>query len=344
MAATFWTALSSSNAALCQRSPAECAQRAAQLAQNSTTLEFGREPKVLEAWSRLADGRVVGRLDARTVWLTVETEGRLASDPRSSAGYIETIGGRVYELGEPAASREASGEASGSSALPPVATSDGSFGAELQRWGVLKGVVGRLQLSPQAETTLPVLLSFALVGGLCFQLGASGIVLQQAATPPPLEAPAPPPPPPVPQTRTTVYPAAERVSLTVSEQRARQALRVAADEKMVAELRLEATKVDQTYESRLEALKKRVAREQEGRIAREQAALDDFDARVQRERESVARRLSSMELKLRQDEEGLVELTRVEVERGPGATAVQLGVFPASGLAPPAPAANPGAK
>jgi hypothetical protein len=87
-----------------------------------------------------------------------------------------------------------------------------------------------------------------------------------------------------------------------------------------------------------------VAREQEGRIAREQAALDDFDARVQRERESVARRLSSMELKLRQDEEGLVELTRVEVERGPGATAVQLGVFPASGLAPPAPAANPGAK
>jgi hypothetical protein len=87
-------------------------------------------------------------------------------------------------------------------------------------------------------------------------------VLQQAATPPPLEAPAPPPPPPVPQTRTTVYPAAERVSLTVSEQRARQGLRVAADEKMVAELRLEATKVDQTYESRLEALKKRVAREQ----------------------------------------------------------------------------------
>jgi hypothetical protein len=147
MAATFWTALSSSNAALCQRSPAECAQRAAQLAQNSTTLEFGREPKVLDAWSRLADGRVVGRLDARTVWLTVETEGRLASDPRSSAGYIETIGGRVYELGEPAASREASGEASGSSALPPVATSDGSFGAELQRWGVLKGVVRRHELT-----------------------------------------------------------------------------------------------------------------------------------------------------------------------------------------------------
>ena len=39
-----------------------------------------------------------------------------------------------------------------------------------------------------------------------------------------------------------------------------------------------------------------------------------------------------MELKLRQDEEGLVELTRVEAERGAGARAVQLGVFPTSAV------------
>ena len=68
------------------------------------------------------------------------------------------------------------------------------------------------------------------------------------------------------------------------------------------------------------------------RIARDKDAVDNFEARMARERELVARKISSMELRLRQDEEGLVELTRVEEERGAGATAVQLGVFPESAV------------
>ena len=46
--ATFWTALVASNAVLCQRSPSECMERAAELAaeQNTTMQRFGPEPAV----------------------------------------------------------------------------------------------------------------------------------------------------------------------------------------------------------------------------------------------------------------------------------------------------------
>jgi hypothetical protein len=80
--------------------------------------------------------------------------------------------------------------------------------------------------------------------------------------------------------------ATERVSLTVSEQRARQALRVAA------------------HRQKLEAL-------------REQA-LADLDAGVRQERERVAQRISDAEFLWRRDGQGLAELTWVEGERGAG--------------------------
>ena len=46
--ATFWTALVASNAVLCQRSPSECMERAAELAaeQNTTMQLYGPEPAV----------------------------------------------------------------------------------------------------------------------------------------------------------------------------------------------------------------------------------------------------------------------------------------------------------
>ena len=191
-------------------------------------------------------------------------------------------------------------------------------------------MVRRLQLSPQAERSVPLLLSFVLVGGLCFELGASGVL--SAGRP----APPPPPPPPM-----RSYPAAERVSLTVSEQKARQALRVAADQKALDELRSEAKTYEpggvKSYEKRLAVLQKRLETDQvlgatDQVLARDRDAVENFGERSQRERESVARKIASMELKLRQDEEGLVELTRVEAERGAGARAVQLGVFPTSAV------------
>lgn len=343
-ASTFWTALTSSSTVLCQRSPTECAQRVELLAtQQNSTFSYGQEPRVLDSWVRLPDGRFTGRLDSCTVWLTVEAEGRLKSDPRSEPGYIETIGGRVYELGEPAA---------------------GSTASALEATGRL-GVVRRPQVSPQAERRSPLqeiveaavvpfgraplggdalklLLSFVLVGGLCFELGAAR-VLSEAGHPAPLAAssrgalPTPPSPP------MRSYPAAERVSLTVSEQRARQALRVKADQNSLDKLRNEAKSYEpggiKSYETRLAALEKQLETDRERgadpeRIARDKDAVDNFGPRMQREVDSVRRAISNMELKLLQDEEGLVELRRVETERGPGATAVQLGVFPTSAVDP----------
>jgi hypothetical protein len=54
------------------------------------------------------------------------------------------------------------------------------------------------------------------------------------------------------------------------------------------------------------------------------AALDATASRLERHREVLR-------LRMRQDEAGLREITRVVAERGPSAAAVQLGVFPSGG-------------
>ena len=96
-----------------------------------------------------------------------------------------------------------------------------------------------------------------------------------------------------------------------------------------------------SYDTRIAVLQKRLAADQERasevgqeRIARDKDAIDNFGPRMQREVDNVRRAISNMELQLQQDEEGLAELSRVEKERGPGATAVQLGVFPSSAVDP----------
>lgn len=94
--ATFWSALTASTPELAGRTPEECERRLRELGATAV----GRQPRVLEDWSRLGDGRYTGHLDgdSSTVWLTVACEGRLASDPRTEPGYIEAAGGTIYEL------------------------------------------------------------------------------------------------------------------------------------------------------------------------------------------------------------------------------------------------------
>ena len=73
-------------------------------ARRAPTLPRGRDPKVLDAWLRLLDGRCAGHFggSGRAAWPTVGEEGRLASDPPLGLGCVETLGGRVCELGAPA--------------------------------------------------------------------------------------------------------------------------------------------------------------------------------------------------------------------------------------------------
>ena len=72
--ATFWTALVASNAVLCQRSPSECMERAAELAaeQNTTMQLFGPEPAVRQFTSRT-------RVPAthHSLWTTISHEHHL---------------------------------------------------------------------------------------------------------------------------------------------------------------------------------------------------------------------------------------------------------------------------
>ena len=113
---------------------------------------------------------------------------------------------------------------------------------------------------------------------------------------------------------------------------AQQAAAARANE--AAELKKEAKQLEDSYDDRLAALKKRLATDQESREKRDTDALEAFDAKVARERFSVQRRTANMETRLRRDAEVLSELTRVQTERGPDTAAVQLGVFPGDGGLP----------
>lgn len=87
-----------------------------------SSLVFGDSPPVLENWKidpEQQDNRVVGQVGSgktggrRTIWFHYHSIGRLEGDPfvgkydSSSAvclfpgGYIEAVGGRIYELGQP---------------------------------------------------------------------------------------------------------------------------------------------------------------------------------------------------------------------------------------------------
>lgn len=131
---TFWTQLAASTRELSSRSPDELYQRCQWLLKNNynnkkkndhqekttarTTLHFGPSPPLLSNWRMdltmgHSDNRAVGTLeDGRVVWLHYHLVGRLPGDLFSDAtspslmalipgGYLEAVGGRIYELGEP---------------------------------------------------------------------------------------------------------------------------------------------------------------------------------------------------------------------------------------------------
>lgn len=229
-AVTFWTALAASNAALAQRTAVECERRMTELAaQQRAPSSFGGEPRKLDSWERLADGRYTGTYGGRTVWLTVEAEGRLASDPRPGAGYVESLGGVIYELGTAAADSGAAPR------LAEAGVEDGGAGvAWAERWNPLRAgadQIERSRFSPLATAAgvramaLAAAVSTVGVGAAGFFLGAQSV-----------------PPPPAPRVTAVMYrnlPAggvgnfglagtsggyggAEQAGLTISEQKARQ--------------------------------------------------------------------------------------------------------------------------
>jgi hypothetical protein len=294
-------------------------EHAAQLAavQNATQ-PFGPEPAILENWSRQPDGRISGTLRGRAVWLNVDLEARLEADPRPTASYVETVGGIVYELGRRLPSDDPTSDAGGAGAGAGDADADA-----LRRWGVLQGAAA----APAAGTGT-VLLSLLAAGVVGFfggaEFGSYEYIELQPAQPPPAPLPtrAVQPAQQLPAART--YPAAERVSLTVSEQAARQQIRLDSDQLRLDNMRAQAQRMEDPtfYDGRLEQLKQRVQADQD--------RLGNFDERVKVDKQRVGSRIAEQELRVRIDRENLAELQRVAAERGSDAAAVQVGVFPPS--------------
>ena len=267
--ATFWTALAASTPELSSRSVEECEARLRELGSSEVT---GPQPAVLEDWTRLPDGRYTGRLKGEPsfVWITVSTEGRLASDPRAGPGYIEAVGGRIYELSRAAAP----------SSPAPVAEDGGSPADKARLLVAQQGAFAQ-----QAAAALGAAL---LAGGIGFGIG-------QSMAPPP-------PPPPMPRVTRVVVRSDRTVTRT-------------ADGDRISTVTTRSTEGgDRIVTTRaLPPAAPLTISEQ-----RERAEL-----RVDRDKLKVA----NLEQRLKEDEQRLGEIKRLEGERGGDSEAVRL-IFP----------------
>jgi hypothetical protein len=111
---TFWTQLSASTPILIHKEPSQLVERCRQLDADHE-LVYGPSPALLQNWQvdfHRRDGKAVGQTeDGRTIWLRYHCIGRLEGDPLSEmsasvlslvpGGYLEAVGGRIYELGQP---------------------------------------------------------------------------------------------------------------------------------------------------------------------------------------------------------------------------------------------------
>ena len=146
---TFWTALAASSAVLRERSARECDQRFSTTLAPPSKAQHGREPSVLNGWSRLPDGRYYGQStrgqqDSREVWLNVAREATLlATDCLSGVRYVELASGRIVELGPSAALSALS-----TSPTPPAL----SNATASKVWGPLRVFIpGELEASSSGE-------------------------------------------------------------------------------------------------------------------------------------------------------------------------------------------------
>lgn len=331
-AVTFWSALATASTVLCQRTALELEQRMAHLAadKNLSAASFGREPSVLSSWERLPDGRFTGTVDGRTVWLTVELEGRLASDPRAGAGYLISVGGRVYELGESSGGLEEPGM----STLVPGGKDERVGQFDLQSMGA--SVTG----------WLPFLGTALLAGGVGLLIGVSDVVPRDMVprvtvstvnqkTQPPAAAQKVLPAAASSTRQSTTAPTSpkrESVPILLSEQRARLLIEVDKQKAEIArqEKKLQADQDPGSIQAKIAAEQARLESSLERQAKANQEKIGSMEKRLQADVERQKDKLTSMRLKLRQSEELAIELQRVEAERGSDAAAVQMSVPRAS--------------
>lgn len=296
---TFWSALATASPVLGRRTALELERRRARLAVDDRGLSagpFGREPSVLSSWERLPDGRFTGTVDGRKVWLTVEEEGRLASDPREGAGYLVSIGGRVYELGESSGRVE---EPRLNTILPGGQDQRAiqSMGASVTRW-------------------LPCLGAALLAGGIGLCVGASDVEphkMMPRVTMASVSANTQPP---------------SAVPLALSEQRARLLIVVDKQKAEIARLdaKLQTDQDPANIKAKVIAEEARLQNQVEKLIKNNHDKIAKMETRLKADVERQKNKLTDLRLKLRQSEQLALELRRVETERGPNVDAVRMSI------------------
>jgi len=299
---TFWSALATASSVLCHRTALELEQRRASLAADKSlsTGSFGREPSVLSSWEQLPDGRFTGTVDGRTVWLTVELEGRLASDPRAGAGYLISLGGRVYELGESGGRLKEPGM----STMLPGGKDERVDQDDLQSVGA--SVTG----------WLPFLGTALLAGGVGLFIGVSDVVphkMVPRVTMASVSSKTQPPP---------------AVPLVLSEQRSRLSIVIDKQKAEIAkqELKLQTDQDPGNIKAKVAAEEARLQTSLEKAKKANQDRIEKMESRLKEDVERQKGKLTAARLKLRQSEELALELQRVETERGANAAAVQMSV------------------
>jgi len=307
---TFWSALAAASTVLCQRTPVELEQRMLELAvaKDLPQDSYGSEPSVISSWERMADGRFTGSVDGRAVWLTVESEGRLASDPRTGPGYIVSLGGRIYELGA-----SSDGNLDISSGRQPAAMEVTPF----DPMNILRSMLGFVAGS------VPVVAVALLSGGVGLYVGLSNVqpqVINVNVTKAVTTA--------VPKAPSTV-PQPEKVQLLLSEQIARQQLQVDRDRAEIAsaEAKLQSDLDQESIRSKVAAEEARLQASRERQLTVDKDRVSALERRLRAEAGSSKDRLTKLNLKMRADQEQLAELQRIEQERGAGAAAVRLSVM-----------------
>ena len=319
--ATFWQQLTAATPALARKSAEEVELRAIELrarrklesngtaavaaAAAAAMAAAGPSPQALEQWRRLEDGRFAGRLSpgGSSVAVAVELEGRLASgsEAAQTGGFVVALGGRIYELGEPAALAEPAATvavAGGSSGLDGsgggAAGGKASLGDGMLRvpWG---GVMASSAAAMAGAAVLAGMVGFG--AGLASSLSIESeqsqqLQQQQQQSPPPqmstvtvyrsssvdpktfstTSLPMLPPATPQQQQQQQSLDVPAKVPLTIAEQRKRQEIAISG---------------------------------QELRIEKEEMATARLDMRIKVDKQ-----------RLTEQKERLSELRRVEAEKG----------------------------
>jgi len=114
---TFWSQMTLSTADICNRSWFDVRERYQYLREknNNTLSPSGPSPPILEDWwIDISKSMIGGKLEeGPVVWFSFQSIGRLTDDPISdvsenmcAGGFVEAMGGRVFELGTRSAKKE----------------------------------------------------------------------------------------------------------------------------------------------------------------------------------------------------------------------------------------------